>query len=48
MLGENDDFMIAFGPVPGYKEMKRYHFQRWLPPGEGTILILRKNDAKLR
>ncbi len=44
----NDDFMIAFGPVPGYKEMKRYHFQRWLPPGEGTILILRKNDAKLR
>ena len=40
-----DDFMIAFGPVPGFTEMKRYHFQRWLPPGEGSILILRRTQA---
>lgn len=41
-----DDFMIAFGPVPGFTEMKRYHFQRWLPPGEGSILTLRRTQAR--
>jgi hypothetical protein len=40
-----DDFMIAFGPVPGFAEMKRYHFQRWLPPGQGSILVLRRTQA---
>ena len=40
-----DDFMIAFEPVPGFTEMKRYPFQRWLPPGEGSILVLRKTQA---
>jgi len=40
-----DNFMITFGPVPGFTEMKRYHFRRWLPPGEGSILILRKTQA---
>jgi hypothetical protein len=40
-----DDFMIAFGPVPGFSEMKRYNFQRWLPPGKGSILILRRTKA---
>ncbi len=40
-----DDFMIAFEPVPGFTEMKRYRFQRWLPPGEGSILVLRRTQA---
>jgi hypothetical protein len=37
-----DDFLISFSPVPGYAEADRYTFRRWLPPGEGTILVLRK------
>jgi hypothetical protein len=41
-----DDFMIAFEPVPGFTEMKRYPFQRWLPPGEGSILVLRRTQAR--
>jgi 4-amino-4-deoxy-L-arabinose transferase-like glycosyltransferase len=40
-----DDFMIAFEPVPGFTEMKRYPFQRWLPPGDGNILVLRRTQA---
>jgi hypothetical protein len=40
-----DDFMIAFEPVAGFTELKRYHFQRWLPPGEGSILVLRRTQA---
>lgn len=37
-----DDFLISFCPAPGYAEAERYTFRRWLPPGEGTILVLRK------
>jgi hypothetical protein len=37
-----DDFMVTFGPVPGFTELKRYQFRRWLPPGEGDILVLRR------
>jgi Dolichyl-phosphate-mannose-protein mannosyltransferase len=40
-----DDFVAAFGPVPGFTELKRYQFRRWLPPGEGSILILRRTTA---
>ena len=32
-----DDFMIAFAPVPGFTEMKRYPFRRWLPLGRGAF-----------
>ena len=42
---ERDDFMVAFGPVPGFTEMTRYHFRRWLPPGQGNILILQRTQA---
>jgi hypothetical protein len=41
VLGECD-FLIAFCPAPGYAEVERYTFRRWLQPGEGAILVLRK------
>jgi hypothetical protein len=37
-----DDFLVTFGPVPGFTELRRYPFRRWLPPGEGNILVLRR------
>jgi 4-amino-4-deoxy-L-arabinose transferase-like glycosyltransferase len=37
-----DDFMVTFGPVPEFTEIKRYPFRRWLPPGEGNILVLQR------
>ena len=37
-----NDFMVTFGPVPQFTELRRYPFRRWLPPGEGDILILRR------
>jgi hypothetical protein len=37
-----DDFMVTFGPVPGFTELRRYPFRRWLPPPEGSILVLRR------
>jgi hypothetical protein len=44
-----DDFMVTFGPVPGFTEIRHYPFRRWLPPGEGHILVLRRTTpAALR
>ena len=37
-----DDLLLSFCPSPGYVEVERYTFRRWLPPGEGAILVLRK------
>src|SRR3989304_4456955 len=39
---DNDDYVICFKPLTGYEEVKRYTFRRWLPLGEGNILVLKK------
>jgi hypothetical protein len=36
------DFLVTFGPVPGYTELRRYPYRRWLPPPGGDILVLRR------
>ena len=41
-----DDYIISFGPVTGYDEVKRYSYSRWLPIGRGNILILQKANLK--
>jgi hypothetical protein len=40
---DGDDFMVTFGPVSGFTEVRRYRFRRWLPPAEGNVLVLRRN-----
>jgi hypothetical protein len=40
-----DDFMVTFGPVPEFAEVRRYPFRRWLPPGEGNILVLQRTPS---
>ena len=37
-----DDYIVTFGPLAQYTEVKRYPFRRWLPSGEGDILVLRR------
>jgi len=39
---QKDSFLITFGERPGYKMIKEYKFSRWLPPGTGHILVLKK------
>lgn len=41
-----DDFLLAFGPVSAFQEIERYPYRRWMPPGEGHILVLRKVGRK--
>lgn len=40
---EDDQYIVTSGPLPGYTELRRYTFNRWLLPGEGSILVLHKN-----
>ena len=41
----SDEFVVTLGPVPDYAEVKHYHFPRWLPPGEGNVLTLRRSST---
>lgn len=40
---KNDRFVVAFGALPGYSILRVYAYQKWLPPSEGSILLLEKN-----
>jgi len=39
---ENDDYVVSFGPMPGYEEVRKYSYQRWIPFRRDNILILRR------
>lgn len=38
----DDEYIIAFGPMPGYKTHQTYEYPSWLAPGHGRILALRR------
>jgi len=38
----DDEYMLSFGPVAGYKEIKRFSYCSYLPSGTGAILILQR------
>ena len=35
------EYVVTFGQAEGYEEINRYPYRRWIPPGEGSILVLR-------
>lgn len=39
---DDDEYLLAFGPVEGYAVLRRYPYPRWLPGGVGQILTLRR------
>lgn len=41
---EDDVWVVSFGPLPGYREVRRVPYDRWLPPSEGAVLLLRRLD----
>jgi hypothetical protein len=38
----DDEWVVAFGPLDGYAEVDSRNFTRWLPPGQGHIVVLRR------
>lgn len=39
----DDEYVIASGPVPGYRELRRYPFQRWLLQRVSYVYVLKKS-----
>jgi len=33
-------FLVTFGEVPGYREIRRYEYTAWLPPRRAAISVL--------
>lgn len=42
---DRDDYLIASGPIDGYREIRRFPVHRWLGLGEPAVLILRRYSA---
>jgi hypothetical protein len=41
----DDEYMISMGPVPGYEEVRRHPYPRWLPPGDAAIAVLKRSGG---
>ncbi len=39
----NDSYVISFGKIEGYEPIRRYTYNHWMPPYEGTIFVLKRN-----
>jgi len=39
---DDDEYIVASGPLSGYQEIARYPFKRWLPVAEKPILTLKR------
>jgi hypothetical protein len=35
-------YLVAFGPVPGYNEIKNITYEKWMPPRKGKIYVLQQ------
>ena len=40
----SDEFVVAFGELPGYRIAKEYHYSNWLPPTHRKVLMLRREE----
>ena len=39
---QDDEYVVAFAPLPGRTVTDEAKFTRWLPPGEGSVLVLKR------
>ncbi len=44
----NDRYRLAFAPRPGFTVVREYPYDRWLPPGRGSIVVLAAAPAAAR
>ncbi|MDD4871424.1 MAG: glycosyltransferase family 39 protein [Kiritimatiellae bacterium] len=45
---KDDEYIIALGPIPGYSKEKEYPFDRLIPPGHGSVLVLHRDLMRTR
>jgi Dolichyl-phosphate-mannose-protein mannosyltransferase len=41
---QRDDYVVAFGELPGYRIAKEFDYSNWLPPTHRKVLLLRKAE----
>lgn len=41
---QDDQYIVAFGDLPGYARILRVAYDRWLPPGQGDIVVLERES----
>jgi hypothetical protein len=41
---DKDDYVIAFGPIPGYRTIGKFAYKNWLPIGMRNVYVLRKES----
>ena len=42
------DYVFSFGPLKGYVEMRQYPYSRWMPLGQGKIVVSRRVRGEAR
>ncbi|HLX71775.1 MAG TPA: glycosyltransferase family 39 protein [Verrucomicrobiae bacterium] len=40
----DNQYLVSFGDMPGFAEIKEYDYARWLPPSRGKIVVLKKTS----
>jgi len=45
---QDDEYILSFGPLAGYEIHREYQYAHWMPPYEGKILVLKRNDAETK
>jgi len=43
---QDDEYILSFGQLAGYKIHREYQYTHWMPPYQGKILVLQRNDAE--
>jgi hypothetical protein len=41
----DDEYVVASGPIPGYRETRRFAFHRWLTQTDANVVILHREPA---
>jgi 4-amino-4-deoxy-L-arabinose transferase-like glycosyltransferase len=43
---DDDEYLIAFGDIKHYDEIKKFKYKRWLPPDSARIYALKRRNAR--
>lgn len=43
---DDDEYVIASGPLSGYREVQRFDFQRWLPLTDASVVVLHRVEPE--
>ena len=41
---KDDEYLVSFGKLAGYETYREYRYAHWMPPYEGSILVLKRKD----